>query len=80
MRFIGANVEAKITGFEELQGKSNYFLGAGPDAWYTKVTAYSKIKYEGIYPGIDVVFYGNRGELEYDIVVRPEAQLEDVCI
>ena len=73
MRLLGANPEAKVTGEEELPGKVNYFIGNDPSKWCTDVATYAKVRYEQVYPGIDLVYYGNQRQLEYDFVVAPEA-------
>jgi hypothetical protein len=74
MELVGANVKAAVTGAEELPGKSNYFIGNDPKKWRTNVPTYAKVRYENVYPGIDLVYYGNQGgELEYDFVVAPGA-------
>lgn len=56
-----------------LPGVSNYFLGEDPRAWRTGVPHYARVRYEQIYPGIDLVYYGNEGTLEYDFLVEPGA-------
>ena len=58
MTLVGANANAKVTGLDPLPGKSNYFLGNDPKKWRTNVSNYAKVKYENIYPGIDLVYYG----------------------
>jgi hypothetical protein len=58
---------------EELPGKSNYFIGNDPTKWRTNVPNYAKVKYANVYPGVDLVYYGNQGQLEYDFVVQPGA-------
>jgi hypothetical protein len=73
LKCIGANPEAKITGIDELPGKSNYFIGNDPAKWRTDVPNYAKVKIEDIYPGIDLVYYGNQRQLEYDWIVKPGA-------
>ncbi len=73
-----ANPAVKVTGMDELPGTSNYFIGNDPTKWRTSVPAYKKVKYEGIYSGIDLVYYGNQRELEYDFIVAPGADLH--CI
>lgn len=74
MRLVGANVNATVTGTEELPGRSNYFIGNDPKKWRTNVPNYAKVKYAGVYPGVDLVYYGNQGgQLEYDFVVAPGA-------
>ena len=73
MKLVGANAKATVTGAEELPGKSNYFIGNDPKKWRTNVPSYAQVKYEGVYPGVDLVYYGNQRQLEYDFVVGPGA-------
>ena len=73
MRVVGANPHARATGLDPLPAKTNYFIGKDPKKWRTKVPNYAKVKYEGVYPGIDLVYYGNQGQLEYDWAVAPGA-------
>jgi len=73
MRLVGANPHPKVTPLEELPGKSNYFLGNDPSKWRTNVRNYARVRYEQVYPGIDLVFYGNQGQLEFDFIVAPGA-------
>jgi hypothetical protein len=73
MKLVGSNPHAKVSGLEELPGKSNYFIGTDPKKWRTNVPNYAKVKYAGVYPGVDLVYYGNQGKLEYDFVVQPGA-------
>ncbi len=76
----GANPETRAKGFEEQQGKSNYFIGNNPEQWYTDIPNYAKIKYEDVYSGIDLAFYGNEGELEYDFIVSPRGNPKDIML
>jgi len=73
MKLRHANLAAKVTGVDELAGTSNYFIGNDPTKWRTNVPTYAKVKYEGIYPGVDLVYYGNQRQLEYDFIVAPGA-------
>ena len=74
MKLLGANPEARVTGLEKLPGKSNYFIGNDPKKWRANVPHYVKVKYEEVYPGIDLVYYGtNQRQLEYDFVVASGA-------
>jgi hypothetical protein len=73
MKLRNANPAARITGTDELAVTSNYFVGNDPTKWRTNVPTYAKVKYEGIYSGIDLVYYGNQHELEYDFIVAPGA-------
>src|ERR1700686_4712762 len=71
MKLRNANANARVTGLDELAGTSNYFIGSDPAKWRTNVPTYSKVKYEAIYSGVDLVFYGNQRQLEYDFIVAP---------
>jgi hypothetical protein len=80
MKLVGANPAAKITGVEELATKSNYFIGSDPKKWRAGVSSYSKVQYQEIYPGVDLVYYGNQGQLEYDFVVAPGADPRAIAL
>jgi Domain of Unknown Function (DUF1080)/Beta-propeller repeat len=71
MRLERSDPRTRIVGMGELPGRNNYFIGSDPAKWRTNVPSYSKVKYQGVYPGIDLIFYGNRRRLEYDLVVAP---------
>jgi hypothetical protein len=73
MGLEGANPAAEITGVDRLPGKVNYFIGNNPKEWHTDVPAYARVKYTGIYAGVDLMFYGNQSRLEYDFAVAPGA-------
>ncbi len=73
MKLVKANSSAKVTGEDELPGKTNYFIGNDPREWTTNVANYAKVRYEGVYSGIDLVYHGNQRQLEYDFVVKPGA-------
>lgn len=74
----GANPNLQVLGDDLLPGKSNYFIGNDPGKWRTNVPNYARVKYQSAYPGIDVVYYGNQRQLEFDLVVAPGADLHDV--
>jgi hypothetical protein len=80
MHLDGANPTATITGVDRTAAKINYFIGNDPKKWHTDVPAYAKVKYADVYPGIDLVFYGNRSELEYDFVVAPGANTKAIAL
>src|SRR6266566_4456761 len=80
MKLVGANQAANVTALDELPGKSNYFIGNDRKKWRTDVPTYGKVKYEGIYPGVDLVYYGNQRQLEYDFVVAPGADPKAITL
>lgn len=73
MKLAGANPLARIQAADPLPGKSNYLLGNNPAKWRRGVPQFARVRYENVYPGIDVVFYGNQGRLEHDFQVAPGA-------
>ena len=73
MKLAGANPAAVSAGSELLPGKSNYLIGNDPHHWHSGIPQFAKVHYDNVYPGIDLVFYGNQGHLEYDLKVAPGA-------
>src|SRR6266550_2690330 len=69
MRILAASRLVRVEGTDEQQGKSNYFIGNDASKWLARVPNYSRVRYRGVYPGIDLVFYGNGKQLEYDWIV-----------
>ena len=72
-RLVGATKSAKVRAENPLPGKSNYFIGNDKTKWHTDIAQYAKVRYQGVYPGVDLVYYGNQQQLEYDFVVAPNA-------
>ena len=73
LKMAGAAAAPQVKGVDELPGKVNYFVGNDQDKWRPNVPTYRKVQYKDVYPGIDVVYYGNQRELEYDFLVAPRA-------
>ena len=73
MKLIGASTHVCISGEKALPGKVNYIRGNDPAGWRTNVTTYRDVRYKDIYPGIDLLYYGNQRQLEYDFIVKPHA-------
>jgi beta-propeller repeat-containing protein/HYR domain-containing protein len=80
MKIEGANPSPRASGLDPLPGIVNYFLGNDPAKWRTNVPTYARVGYQDIYPGIDLVFYGNQRQLEYDFVVRPGADPSSITL
>jgi hypothetical protein len=78
--FLGANRDARLTGGGELPGKANYFLGSDPARWSSAVSLFTQIRVEQIYPGVDLVYYGNHRRLEYDFVLAPKTDPAVIAI
>ncbi len=73
MKLVNANPRTRVAGQDELPGRINYLTGNDPQKWQRDVAAYGKVKYENVYPGVDMIYYGNHKQLEYDFVVAPGA-------
>ena len=73
MSLVGANAKANAVGLARQAGVVSYFIGNEPKNWRTGIPTYGKVAYAQIYPGVDLVFYGNQRQLEYDFVVAPGA-------
>ena len=71
MKLVGATSAADPIGDVQLPGKSNYFIGNDPAQWHRDVPQFARVRYHDVYPGIDLVYYGNQGQLEYDFEVAP---------
>lgn len=78
LRLTGARTDCRPAGAGRLEGSSNYFLGSDPNSWRSGVPGYSSVRYQAIYPGIDLVFYGVEGRLEFDFAVAPGADLGSI--
>jgi hypothetical protein len=80
MRLVGAAPEPAVSGLEEQPGTANYFIGKDSAKWLTKVPTYARVHYRDVYPGIDLLYYGNQRQLEYDFVVAPGADPKKIVL
>jgi Cep192 domain 4/Beta-propeller repeat len=78
LRWVRANTSPRVEGLEKETGTSNYLIGNNPAKWVNDVPSYSKVEYHDIYPGVDLVYYGNQRELEFDVDVAPGLGLGSV--
>ena len=80
MRLDGANTSARVSGASPLPGKSSYFIGNDPSKWHRDIPQFARVQYQAVYPGIDLVYYGNGGQLEYDFRVAPAADPNQIAL
>src|SRR6266404_1709113 len=80
MKLVGANPAAPGERLNVLAAKSNYFIGNDPARWRTNVSNYARVAYRGAYPGVDLIYYADQGELEYDFVVAPGANPKTIAL
>ncbi|MFL6194677.1 MAG: SBBP repeat-containing protein [Thermoanaerobaculia bacterium] len=73
LRWEGARPAPRISGEKETPGRANYLIGNDPAKWRRGIPSFEKVRYQDLYPGIDLVFYGNPRRLEYDFVLAPGA-------
>jgi hypothetical protein len=71
--WIGAEPTGDAAGESLQPGIVNYFKGSDPAQWHTAIPTYARVRQAGMYPGIDVVYYGNGRQVEYDLVIAPQA-------
>ncbi len=80
MRLDGANSSARVSGASPLPGKSNYFIGNDPSKWRHDIPQFARVEYQAVYPGVDLVYYGDQGQLEYDFRVAPGAEASQIAL
>jgi len=80
MGLDGASQSRVVEGTEILAGKSNYLIGNDPSKWHRNVPQYGRVRYSQVYPGIDLIYYGTQGQLEYDFEVAPGADPKRIAL
>ncbi len=81
MKLLGAAEAPIASAADPLPDVANYFQGRDPSQWHTAVPTYQKVKYTGVYPGVDLVYYGlTRGRLEHDFIVAPGADPSQIAL
>jgi hypothetical protein len=80
LKLVGAHPSPSVLGEDELRGKVNYFVGKDPSGWRTNISTFAKVRFEEVYPGIGLVYYGNDGQLEYDFIVAPGADAHQIAL
>ncbi len=78
MKFEGRSGLPIVRGEDRAETTSRYFIGNDPRRWQPDVPNFSRVRYRNVYAGIDVVYYGNARQLEYDFIVAPEANPQDI--
>ena len=80
VRFLGGQAARAMTGAEALPGLTHYYRGSDPGAWATNVPTFGRVRATGIYPGIDLEYYGRGRQLEYDFLVAPGADPSQIVL
>ena len=79
MQLAGAGRPKPIAG-DALPGTANYLIGNNPARWHTNIPTYAKVSYADVYPGVDLVYYGDKQVLEYDLLVRPGGDVRRIAV
>jgi uncharacterized repeat protein (TIGR01451 family) len=80
MKLADANSNPGVTGDQPLPGKSHYLIGNDPAKWHRNIPQFARVRYAQVYPGIDLVYYGQQGRLEYDFEVAPNADPRQIAL
>ena len=80
MQFVGANAQAPVSGDAELPGKINHLTGNDPAQWRVGLAMFAKVRVGGLYPGVNLVYYGNQQQLEYDFDIAPGANPQAIAM
>ncbi len=80
MSVLGANERARAASVGRVAGVSNYLVGSDPRGWKRNVPSFERVRYDGVYPGIDMVYRGSGKRLEYDFLVAPGADPRDIAL
>jgi hypothetical protein len=78
MQLVSADPAAEIRGADLLPTRANYFIGNDPSDWHTNIPTYARVICEKVYPGIDMIYHGSQGKLEYDFVVAPGSDADRI--
>ncbi len=73
LKWAGANPKARFEAIDASLDNTSYYYGADTSRWVPNVPHYRRLAWRDVYPGVDVIFYGHQGKLEYDLVVAPGA-------
>lgn len=80
MEWVGANQSPDMEAEGGLPGRVNYIIGRDPAKWHTNLPTFARVRYRNLYPGVDAVFYGRDGEIEYDLRAAPGADIKKIRI
>ncbi|HEY8155769.1 MAG TPA: SBBP repeat-containing protein [Myxococcota bacterium] len=78
MSIVGGDPRARVVGLSPAPGKSHYLVGRDPRSWSRDIVRYQQVAYREIYPGIDLMFRGSGGQLEFDFVVEPRSDTDAI--
>lgn len=79
MKFLSANPNAQARGVDKLASVTNYLIGINPSQWQTGIANYAQVEYQNLYAGVNLTYYGNQRQLEYDFTVAAGADPSQIA-
>ncbi|MBZ5720297.1 MAG: SBBP repeat-containing protein [Acidobacteriia bacterium] len=79
MRMVGANAQPQVAAAQRLPGVSNYYIGNDSSKWQTGVPQFARVNYREIYPGVDLAYHGAQKQMEFDFLVNPGANPDQIA-
>ncbi len=80
LRLGGARADTAGAAEDALFGRVNYFIGNDPAQWRRGIPTFGQVKFDSVYPGVDLIYHGNDGRLEYDFAVAPNADAGQITL
>ena len=71
---------AKVAGEQALSGRVNYLTSNNSKEWITNVPLFERVRYQGVQPGVDLLYYGKQGRLEYDFFIAPGSDPKNIAV
>lgn len=78
MSLAGANAHPVMEGVDEFAARATFLTGRDKSLWKEGVSQFAKVRYKGVYPGIDVLYYGKDRSVEHDFIVAPGADISRI--
>lgn len=78
MTLLNASRNASVAAEGRLPGTVNYFIGSDPEKWHRGISTFARLRYAGAYAGIDLIYYGHQGRMEFDFQLSPGAKPKSI--
>src|SRR5260370_17076176 len=80
MTLLGANAQPRLERLDQLPATVNYFVRNNPSLYRSAIPTFAKVKYQQVYPGVDLAYYGNQRQVEDDFLVLAHAEPARIAI
>ena len=75
-----ASGKSRPGGEKPTGGVVNYYRTRDRKNWLTGIPIFKRVRYARVYPGVDVIFHGNDGALEYDLEIAPGSSPQKIAL